>query len=214
MGVGHTGIGIFTQSSALFQLRTEISAGAPDAGQFAFGPGGSLPVAGTYALPGHLLLSSASNGDGGSVSTGQLAATVQAALARLSAAGVSQSVLNQLASADYELGTLPTGLLGSTDVPGNQVMLSLDAAGQGWFVDPTPLQDEEYLPGDANTPLTALAGSPAAGKIDLLTVVLHEMGHLVGRPDVSVLDHPADLMAGALAPGQRYVNALDQVFAG
>jgi hypothetical protein len=213
MGVGHTGIGVFTPSSALFQLRTEVSGGAPDAGQFAFGPGGSLPVAGTYALPGHLLLSSASNDGGGSVSTGQLAATVQAALARLSAAGVSPSVLGQLASADYELGTLPTGLLGSTDVPGNQVMLSLDAAGQGWFVDQTPLQDEEYLAGDANTPLTALAGSPAAGKIDLLTAVLHEMGHLVGRPDVSVLDHPADLMAGALAPGQRYVSALDQVFA-
>jgi hypothetical protein len=213
MGVGHTGIGVFTQSTALFQLRTEISGGAPDAGQFAFGPGGSLPVAGTYALPGHLLLSAASNGGGNSVSTGQLEATIQAALTRLGAAGVAPAVLGQLASADYELGTLPTGLLGSTDVPGNKVMLSLDAAGQGWFADPTPLQDEEYLAGDASTPLTALAGSPAAGKIDLLTAVLHEMGHLAGRPDVSVLDHPADLMAGSIAPGQRYVNALDQVFA-
>jgi hypothetical protein len=94
------------------------------------------------------------------------------------------------------------------------VTLSLNALGQGWYVDPTPLQDEEYLSNGPGAPLVASGGSPAAGRIDLLTAVLHEMGHLVGQADVSVLDNPGALMAGSLAPGERHLGALDQVFAG
>jgi hypothetical protein len=215
MGVGHTGVGVFTQSTATFQLRAEVSGGAPDVATFAFGPGGSLPVAGTYSLPGHLLLTAATQADRGStLSTGDLEATVQAALGRLSAAGVDPSVVGLLASADYELAALPAGLLGSTDVLGRRVTLSVNAVGQGWYVDPTPLQDEEYTSNGPGAPLVAPGGSPAAGKIDLLTAVLHEMGHLVGQPDVSVLDNPAALMAGSLAPGERHLGALNQVFAG
>jgi hypothetical protein len=60
----------------------------------------------------------------------------------------------------------------------------------------------------------ALPGSPAASKVDLLTTVLHEMGHLAGRPDVSSAGNPLDLMADSLAPGTRRTDALDQVFAG
>ena len=48
--------------------------------------------------------------------------------------------------------------------------------------------------------------SPAAGKEDLLSAVLHEMGHLAGSPDGGT-----GLMA-ALAPGTRDTPALDQVF--
>ena len=55
----------------------------------------------------------------------------------------------------------------------------------------------------------ALPGSPAAGKEDLLTALLHEMGHLAGRPDGD-----SGLMAGALGLGTRDLGALDQVFAG
>src|SRR5262249_40215896 len=102
---------------------------------------------------------------------------------------------------DYEVGTLPAGILGETNVPGRRVTISADASGQGWFVDPTPLQDEEF------------AGGPAMGTMDLLTAVLHEMGHLVGQPDVSSLTSPLDLMGDALAPGVRLTGALDRIFA-
>jgi hypothetical protein len=81
-------------------------------------------------------------------------------------------------------------------------------------VDATPLADEEFAPGGPGSPLVALPGSPAAGKVDLLTAVLHEMGHLDGRPDVSSAGNPLDLMADALAPGTRRTDGLDQVFAG
>jgi hypothetical protein len=117
-----------------------------------------------------------------------------------------------LASAQFAVGALPEGDLGLAYVNDNRVVISADAAGYGWFVDPTPLQDEEFRVGTPGSPLTALAGGPAAGKMDLLTVVLHEMGHLAGRPD---LDGPAGagLMADALAPGVRRTDALDAVFA-
>ena len=38
--------------------------------------------------------------------------------------------------ATYQIGTLPPGEVGSTT--GNIVTISPDAAGAGWFVDPTP----------------------------------------------------------------------------
>ena len=82
-----------------------------------------------------------------------------------------------------------------------------DAAGHGWFVDPTPGQDEEFV-GGAGGPLSAAPGGPADGREDLLTAVLHELGHLAGGPDGT-----SGLMAGVLAPGVRETQALDQVFA-
>jgi len=49
--------------------------------------------------------------------------------------------------------------------------------------------------------------------MDLLTAVLHEMGHLAGRPDPGARAHPGDLMADTLDPGARRTDALDQVVA-
>jgi hypothetical protein len=88
------------------------------------------------------------------------------------------------------------------------VTFSADAAGRGWFVDATPGQDEEFAPGGPGSPLVALPGSAAAGKEDLLTAVLHEMGHLAGSPDGG-----SGLMAGSLTAGTRDLGALDQLFA-
>jgi hypothetical protein len=93
-------------------------------------------------------------------------------------------------------------------VAARRVTLSADAAGHGWFADGTPLADEEFAPGGPGSPLVALPGSPAAGKEDLLTAVLHEMGHLAGSPDGT-----SGLMQGALGLGTRDLGALDSVFA-
>jgi hypothetical protein len=55
--------------------------------------------------------------------------------------------------------------------------------------------------------------SAAAGREDLLTTVLHEMGHLAGRPDIDSQGHPFDLMADTLPVGLRHTADLDRVFA-
>jgi hypothetical protein len=90
--------------------------------------------------------------------------------------------------------------------------MSPNAAGSGWFVDPTPLRDEEFGVGTPGSPLTALPGTAAAGRMDLLTAVPHVMGHLAGRPDLGTAGHGGDLMADTLALGARRTENLDAVF--
>src|SRR5205085_202046 len=75
----------------------------------------------------------------------QLDATVTAALARLQAAGLSPSTLALLGSARYQVGRLPGALLGLYS--DGTITVDAGAAGQGWFVDPTPARDEEFAGG-------------------------------------------------------------------
>ena len=46
-------------------------------------------------------------------------------------------------------------------------------------------------------------GSPAAGRMDLLTAVLHEEGHALGLPDLNPAVYPNDVMTGTLNLGVR-----------
>lgn len=78
------------------------------------------------------------------------------------------------------------------------MLIDDDAAGLGWFVDPTPLLDEEFGSGGSARP-----GTAAAAGVDLLTVLAHELGHVLGRPDLDVWSHPDDVMAEELGRGVR-----------
>jgi hypothetical protein len=73
--------------------------------------------------------------------------------------------------------------------------------------------DEEFAVGTPGSPLTALPGTAAQGRMDLLTAVLHEMGHLAGLPDRDGSGTAPDLMTDVLAPGVRRTEALDAAFA-
>jgi len=76
----------------------------------------------------------------------------------------------------------------------NVILIDSDAAGYGWFVDSTPSDDMEF----------GQAQSAAAGRIDLLTVVMHEMGHVLGFKDTAASDN---LMSDELPAGVRYSPA-------
>ncbi|HCO27014.1 MAG: hypothetical protein CME31_22130 [Gimesia sp.] len=81
-------------------------------------------------------------------------------------------------------------------VPGT-IYLDVNAAGYGWFVDSNPFDHSEFAV-DSQLSLIALPDSAAAGRIDLWTVILHELGHLVGY------EHEAEgVMEETLAPGVR-----------
>jgi Ca2+-binding RTX toxin-like protein len=81
----------------------------------------------------------------------------------------------------------------------NVVQIDTDAAGHGWFVDATPCDDAEFTLQPVG--LTATSSGGAAGRMDLLTVVMHELGHVLG------FDHTEQegLMAETLEVGVRYL---------
>jgi hypothetical protein len=137
----------------------------------------------------------------------ELAPVVQAAVAHWAAAGLNAAHVAELNSVQYQIGTLAGGALGLTGLGVPLVRLDATAAGYGWFVDPTPNQDEEFAAGLSGEE-QGLAGSAAAGRMDLLTVVEHELGHVLGLDDLSASS--GDIMDASLGVGvRRQVAAAD-----
>lgn len=121
-----------------------------------------------------------------------------AALTRWQAAGASALLLEHLAAIDILFSDLPNDQLAATQ--GNFIVLDANAAGLGWFVDTTPSNDVEFTR-DASGAL--LANTDAArDHIDALTVILHEMGHVLGEPDEPT-GSVNRLMSESLSPGMR-----------
>lgn len=116
------------------------------------------------------------------------------ALRRWEAAGATPKQLARLANTDVQIAALPADRLGRTvfgvNAP-NTIWFSPDAAGHGWFVDPRPGTDLEF----------DFPGSPAANRMDLLSVVAHEMGHIILNMDES--SAPNNVMTEALPEGVR-----------
>lgn len=128
-------------------------------------------------------------------------------------AGIDQSLITLLGAVRFEVAQLGGPLLGLADAASRRVLIDTNAAGYGWFADVTPLRDEEFVASATNSTLTAAPGSLAQGKMDLLSVVLHEMGHIAGLGDISGDPHGNNLMIEALASGSRRTQEIDVIFA-
>ena len=85
----------------------------------------------------------------------------------------------------------------------HRVLIDEDAAGHGWFMDLTPWDSAEFPNVLTSWEHRAGFGSNATGRIDLLTVLAHEFGHLLGFSDVSPDIDPTRLMTAVLPPGVR-----------
>jgi hypothetical protein len=85
------------------------------------------------------------------------------------------------------------------------VIIDVDAAGHGWFIDDTPYQDSEFMPQNNDEVLTANESSDAYGDMDLLTVVMHELGHVFGYQDMDPATNDAEIMNETLDEGVRYL---------
>jgi len=84
-----------------------------------------------------------------------------------------------------ELDDLPSGQLGAAF--GHTITLDMDANGAGWYTD---------------------RAAPAAGRVDLLTVLAHEVGHLLGYDHSALAD---DLMAATLPTATRRLPGLGPI---
>jgi PKD repeat protein len=87
-----------------------------------------------------------------------------------------------------QIKDLPTGQLAEAQITkydqqgrpnGGTILIDNDANGVGWFIDPTPEKNSEFTQTLTDTAFRATTGE-ATGKYDLLTTILHEMGHLAG----------------------------------
>jgi hypothetical protein len=169
-------------------------------------PGASTTAAPTTALGGgriqvHTnaqLVAGGANPSGENVApltVEELQPVVQEAIARWAAAGIDAGQLSVLRQVTVGIAAFPDPWLGMA-FPG-AIWIDQTAAGYGWYLAPTPADDSAF---------PAAPGSPAYGKVDLLTVVEHELGHELGFEDTT----GDDLMGVFLAPGVRRVPTLDQ----
>ncbi|MCA9071635.1 MAG: FG-GAP repeat protein, partial [Planctomycetaceae bacterium] len=161
------------------------------------GVGDTLHAAGEAVTPA---------GDVAPLTTEQLQPLVTEALARLQAAGVAETEIHRLANLDVAIVDLPQNILGLATE--ERILIDINAAGYGWFVDSTPDLDEEYAESEG-----VLRGidSNATNHIDLLSVLVHEFGHHLGFVDVTDLTNP---MGEKLDVGTRRVDfSHDELFA-
>ena len=88
--------------------------------------------------------------------------------------------------------------LGLANQAQEEIIIDANAAGYGWFIDPTLSQNQEFARPLSSDESAATPGSAAAGRMDLLTVVEHELGHLLGFEHNTI-----DVMDETLTAGMR-----------
>jgi len=157
----------------------------------------SVVVASPLLAPAEMQLESPS----ATLDAAELTPLVWQAITAWESAGLDAAGVAALQSLSFEIANLPGRYLGWATR--DRIVLDLDAAGYGWYVaDARGEVSDEFEISDLKS------------QMDLLTAVMHEMGHVLGLAD---LDGEDDLMAGVLQPGTRHLPTtadVDQVLAG
>jgi len=133
---------------------------------------------------------------------GQIQPLLDAAVAQWAAVGADADALARtLKGVEWQVVDLPRSQLALTAE--NRVYLDVNAAGYGWFVDGTPGDNAEFTRLVAPTELQAGEGSAAFGRADLLTVLVHEVGHVLGLPDLPEMAAAHQVMTATIGLGTR-----------
>ena len=145
--------------------------------------------------------------DDGYLSRAELDFFVDAAIERWAATGLTAEQVAALEGLTFRIAEMSGLYLGSYD--GGVITLDNDGAGRGWFADTTPLEDSEFAHAASATRLNATPGTPPAGRFDLLTTILHEMGHALGLSDLYDDASRDELLYGYLFAGERRLPGAD-----
>ena len=124
----------------------------------------------------------------------ELTAALNEARQLWAATGLDAATLAHLNSITVQVADLDGLTLG--EEVGDTIVVDVDAAGYGWFIDHSLGNDNEFQ-ASAGDALQATRGT-AAGRMDLLTVMSHELGHAMGLGHSEV-----GVMSGVLQEGQR-----------
>jgi len=200
-GNGTDTIGLYNPAISKFFLRNTNNTGYADE-TFTFeGAGaGCLPIAGDWNGVANACLAAGgavtASANVSALTQADLQPIISEAISQWTSAGLDATAAAKLTQVQFAVSDLPGSYLGETE--GNLIQIDSNAAGHGWFVDPAPALDEEFTPSDQQ--LRAVAPQ-AVDRIDLLTVVEHELGHILGLKDLD--DTTDDLMSGVLGVGVR-----------
>ncbi len=170
-------------------------------------PTAGLPAPSTASAPA-AAFGPATVVDDGVLSASELDFIVQSAISRWSATGLTAEQLAALNAVTFEVTPMNGWYLGSA--AGNLVQIDSDAGGFGWFVDPTPQDDTEFPNAATATRLYTDPTLAPAGHIDLLTTVMHELGHVLGVDDRYDSASRDSLMYGYATVGERRLPAAGQ----
>jgi hypothetical protein len=125
------------------------------------------------------------------VSAADVERLLPTARAQWNAAGIDPAVIEWLENVTVLVDDFAGDGL-AWAMPG-MITIDRDAAGYGWFVDATPGDSVEFVSGSGR--------GLAAGRVDLLTVLTHELGHLAGEDEI--FGDSTDVMGIALGVGTR-----------
>jgi len=149
----------------------------------------------TVVSPLTLAAPAAAKASAVAIAEADLDAIARAAGVRMAASTGNSQTAARLSDVAVRVANLPEGILGlASDAT---IWIDDDASGYGWYIDATPYDDSEYT-WTASTSMTAVANA-AVDRADLLTAVMHEMGHVLGYEHAD----STSLMAAALPLGER-----------
>ncbi|MEG3181828.1 cadherin-like domain-containing protein [Sphingomonas sp. LT1P40] len=159
---------------------------------------------GTPAVPAHPVIV-----DDGVLSQAELDYFVAAAIDRWILAGATAEQVAAMRAATFNVVDMTGIYLGASN--GSTIEIDADGAGIGWYLDATPGDDAEFT--GSGSRLTGQGD--AANQIDLLTTVMHELGHQIGIGDSYQSGEADTLMYGYVTVGERRLpTATDTADAG
>jgi len=131
-----------------------------------------------------------------------ISTVLPAAIERWRQSGISAEDLARLQAVTYEVADLPDGQLATTT--STHLKIDATAAEYGWYVDPTPMDDDEFDVPVPDRERQTTEHSLAHGRgVDLLTVVMRQLGAVYLQGKSGIQGQLGPLMQNTLSPAVR-----------